>query len=441
MKRELFNNYSIRREKKQSSILLHFMFYLSCFLALSACKDDKVSIEQYDPSKPVTVSNIEPVTGGITTPIVIEGNNFGTDKEKVKVFFDDREAVVINVVNNYIYALVPKCPGGETQVKVVVDDNNSGILENKTFNYVVSARVTTVASDFATEFNDMLAIATDDEENLVICENYDVLLYSGEDNKMVTIQKNLYRWADVHFSADYKDLYLMPYDPMDALLVILHKEQNWSKEIIFASDDLTSDMYYSYSMTVDEEGTIYIYGVGDMGGVLYKVDPTTRQVTRMGDIPEDNGYSLTYNPADQYLYLSLGSSQRIIRVPSRKTNITNADVETVIGGSNQIIQKGEIENVYGIEFDSENNLYAAGTANNEADHVIYKIDMANKEASILAGKGQNDMGVDGDIQDARFYFPMELCINPEDIIYIMEYYESRWDFVPGVARLRCLAIQ
>lgn len=408
----------------------------------TSCKDDESEVATYDPLKPVTVTDIMPTTGGISTPVVIAGDNFGTDKTKVKVFFDEREAVVINLVNNYIYALVPKCDGGAKQVKVVVEDQNEGLLTGKTFEYIVSASVTTVASDYMPEFDNMMSIAVDDEQNLIINESSKILLYSGEDNELVTLLDNMYTFQDVHFSADCKDLYLMPYDPAQAALVILHKEENWSREIIFADDDMIDDLSYGTgSMTVDEEGMIYIYGAGYSGGKLYRIDPQSRVITKLGEIAEDNGYSLTYNPRDKYLYLSLYDAQRIIRFPSRKENITNADVENVIGGSNSYILEGEIGNVYGIDIDSDNNLYAAGISDDAIDHVIYKLDLSNREATVLTGKGSNDAGVDGDLSAARFYYPIELCITPDDVIYIMEYFSSRWDFVPSVARLRCLSIQ
>ena len=105
------------------------------WLVLFACNDDEVGGKQFDPSIPVTVNSIIPDSGGITTPIVIKGSNFGTDKSKVKVLFDDREAVVINVTNELIYALVPRCSGGETVVKVIVNETSEGVLQEQTFNF------------------------------------------------------------------------------------------------------------------------------------------------------------------------------------------------------------------------------------------------------------------------------------------------------------------
>ena len=119
-----------------------FIGLIAMWLLLFACKDDEVGGKQFDPSLPVTINSIVPDSGGIATPIVIKGHNFGMDKSKVQVFFDDREAVVVNVVDEFIYAMVPRCPGGETTIKVVMDSTYEATLEGQTFNYIVSARVT-----------------------------------------------------------------------------------------------------------------------------------------------------------------------------------------------------------------------------------------------------------------------------------------------------------
>ena len=73
-----------------------FIGLIAMWLLLFACKDDEVGGKPFDPSLPVTINSIVPDSGGIATPIVIKGHNFGTDKSKVQVFFDDREAVVVN---------------------------------------------------------------------------------------------------------------------------------------------------------------------------------------------------------------------------------------------------------------------------------------------------------------------------------------------------------
>lgn len=419
-----------------------FIGLIAMWLLLFACKDDEVGGKPFDPSLPVTINSIVPDSGGIATPIVIKGHNFGMDKSKVQVFFDDREAVVVNVVDEFIYAMVPRCPGGETTIKVVMDSTYEATLEGQTFNYIVSARVTSVATDYTVDMSTMLAVATDDDENLAVCEGYSVSLYSGADNQMATILQNMYYFQDVCFSTDKQYLYAMPQDPMEALLVIMDKGKNWERQVVFANDDITNDLYYSYSMAVGTDGSIYIYGPGEVGGRIYRIDPESRVATKLGEIALETGQSLAYNPSDGYLYLSVSGMGEIIRFPA-KEGLTQADVETVIGSSGtQIIETGEVPGyINGIDFDQDNNLYA--TVINEGDYesYIYQLDMTTKEATPLTGGRIDEDGVDGTLAQARFYWPVDLTVNTEGFIYVMEYRESHNQWITPVNRLRCIAIQ
>lgn len=417
-----------------------FIWLIAISLLLFACKDDEVGGKQFDPSLPVTINSIVPDSGGIATPIVIKGHNFGTDKSKVQVFFDDREAVVVNVVDEFIYAMVPRCPGGETTIKVVVDSTYEATLEGQTFNYIVSARVTSVGTDYFTNLENMMGIAADDEENLAICQSTEILLYSGVDNKMATILQDMYYLQDVCFSSDKTKLFVVTSYGEDAVLIILDKEKNWSRDIIFPDDNIINDVYYWGSVTAGPDNIAYLYGIGPNGGSIYQVDANTREVTKLGDIALESGRSLAYNPEDGYLYLSIEGMNQIVRVPA-KEGITYADMENVIGGGNQVIETGEIDcAIYGIDFDQDNNLYAAVCdLNNLALYGIYQLNMTDKEATLLAGSSGNY--ADGTLEQARFEYPMDVSVNSEGFIYVMEYFEARWVWEEDIARLRCIAIQ
>lgn len=417
-----------------------FIWLIAISLLLFACKDDEVGGKQFDPSIPVTINSIVPDSGGIATPIVIKGHNFGTDKSKVQVFFDDREAVVVNVVDEFIYAMVPRCPGGATEIKVVVDSTYEATLEEQTFNYIVSARVTSVGTDYFTNLENMMGIAADDEENLAICQSTEILLYSGVDNKMATILQDMYYLQDVCFSSDKTKLFVAPSRGKDAVLIILDKEKNWSRDVIYPDDDIINDVNYWSSVTAGPDNIAYLYGFGPNGGNIYQVDANTRKVTKLGDIPQKSGRSLAYNPQDGYLYLSIEGMNQIIRVPA-KEGITYTDVENVIGGGNQVIETGEIDcAIYGIDFDQDNNLYAAVCdLTNLSLYGIYQLNMTDKEATLLAGS--DDGYVDGTLAQARFDYPMDVSVNSEGFIYVMEYFEPRFIWEEYISRLRCIAIQ
>ena len=84
------------------------------------CNEDKKSTA-FDPNQPVKFTEFMPDSGGIRTKFIVKGSNFGEDKSQVKVYFKDevgneREALVLGVKPDVIYAQVPKQAGGESPV-------------------------------------------------------------------------------------------------------------------------------------------------------------------------------------------------------------------------------------------------------------------------------------------------------------------------------------
>lgn len=73
-------------------------------LACVACGGDDEAV----PSQPPTITAYEPSNGFPGANIVITGTNFGTNKDKVKVYFyDNAEAVVVEVAATSLTVTVP----------------------------------------------------------------------------------------------------------------------------------------------------------------------------------------------------------------------------------------------------------------------------------------------------------------------------------------------
>lgn len=433
--------------KKRRSLI--FSCWLVCFalcLTWVSCDDnDKAETPQYNPDVPVTVTNIEPATGGISTPVVIHGDNFGTDKTKVRVLFDGREAVVINVVNGYIYALVPKCSGGETEVRVVVGEQNEGVLEDVKFDYVISSKVTTLAADYASDFGlPLIACGVDNEENVVILSTSKVQLYSIPENKMVDIMsmEGIYPVSGC-FSRDYNYYYVLP-SSKTAAVIMLNKKDNWKREMIFDSEEVMKDLTSPIALTSDDEENIYIYGTArDGGALLFKVNRETQKITQIGKLNVDVGTHMAYNPADKFIYMSL-STHMIIKFDSQKENLRENEWQVVTGdgtgeGRDGILSEARLGSPKGLEFDRDNNLYVAC----DFDHDIKKIDLNEGMVTTIAGSPQGMSGyIDGDAASSRFTAPVYAASTEDGIVYVVEFRRANpsigWD---AVQRLRCVAIQ
>ena len=118
-------------------------------LLIVGCNEDKKSTA-FDPNQPVKFTEFMPDSGGIRTKFIVKGSNFGEDKSQVKVYFKDevgneREALVLGVKPDVIYAQVPKQAGGESHVRVEIAGKEAELSNaEKTFKYIVTSSVSTI---------------------------------------------------------------------------------------------------------------------------------------------------------------------------------------------------------------------------------------------------------------------------------------------------------
>lgn len=92
-------------------------------LFLWACKHDTPAVvgqaTPFDPSKPVVVTDFSPKAGGMGQRLIIYGQNFGNDPKEVSVVIGGKKAIVINVLGESLYCLVPKQAfSGDIEVRV-----------------------------------------------------------------------------------------------------------------------------------------------------------------------------------------------------------------------------------------------------------------------------------------------------------------------------------
>ena len=113
---------------------LFFAILFPLFAGCNGNSDDHTNQydKPHDPNRAVVVEDIGPKKGGLGTKVVVSGENFGNDKEKVHLYFNEKEALILRVQDNAIYALVPKQPGEYSAVRVVVDGKEA-VLQNMRF--------------------------------------------------------------------------------------------------------------------------------------------------------------------------------------------------------------------------------------------------------------------------------------------------------------------
>lgn len=428
-----------KRRKKFKLFYLILLFLPLCF----SCSDSDSSEGQFNPNAPVEVTAIIPETGSIALPLVINGKNFGTDKSKIKVLFDDVQAQIITAKNEHLYVLNPKQTDGEHTVKVVVEDKE-GVLKEK-FTYVVTSSVSTVAGSGEQDVEDGNAleasfegpqyIAVDDKGNIIASDyrGRRLRLVSLNESKVTTLLSGGGTYAPC-FSPDYSTLYVGIED-YNKMSNEFDCNSNWLRTII----PNTIGMGYGCPAVVtDRVGNVYYIGYY---GEIARKDIETNRIAMITKIPkslidiEADGdgvdYYATYNPIDNYIYVSTRYEHVIFRFKAKAT-LEEADFELyagILGNSglyNSTRLKATFKAPRGMVFDSKGNMYIADSGN----HVIR---MINPEGEVSTFIGKPEGGhKDGAVEDALFRYPYDVTITPEDIIYVAD---------GGNYRIRCIAIQ
>lgn len=169
-------------------------FFLFAGIILSCKEDNSANFLPFDPSKEIKVTGFYPDSGGIATPIIIEGENFGSDTTDMNVFFMDtlgvkHRAGLVGSNGNKIYAFVPKLTYLR-KMEIIVERiaKNGKVFSGKAaYNFFYKTQtsvstvlgkpetnnnnVPTIAGDFVnTTLASPFAICLDDEDNIFITE-------------------------------------------------------------------------------------------------------------------------------------------------------------------------------------------------------------------------------------------------------------------------------
>jgi IPT/TIG domain. len=249
----------------------------------------------FSPTSPVVVTDFGPKEGGLGTRVVISGSNFGNDKSKVKVFFNQKEALIVSMKSKAIYCMVPKQPGDSSVVKVMVQEkvnpDSSVVYKETVFNkskfiYHIKASVTTVGGKYnvsAAEdgtalegsFSRPAMIATDSIGTIIVTDDWGKRLrqLSIQDNKLTTLKSSLYEPWQSEFNTQNTACYILERRAASRPLLFyaFYKSSNWSEEDLFYDQKDQNDEYIVgntdvYGLTADDK---YVYLLSSSGKKAY----------------------------------------------------------------------------------------------------------------------------------------------------------------------------
>lgn len=414
----------------KKTYLFYGMALLLCAGWLFSCSDEGTSTS-YDPSLPVTIENFSPDSGRIRTQFIIEGSNFGNDASKVKVWFNEKEALVLNVVNNAIYTIVPKQPGDSCVISVVVE-NDSVAFDKKKFIYHITESVSTVVGKALetgntdgsltdATFQSPRWIAIDWEDNIIYSDesSYRVRLISLNSNEVITLFTPGVLLQDFAFTLDRREFYATV--------------DNGSVIYRFAADNLwvpeevgtmgISGYFHGMAMGKDPR---YLYARQNVG-VVWQVDLENGwgDATRFSPeaYNEDGGQgNIAYSPVEDCFYVVSGNRKHsIFRLSADGTTYEKYAGGGSIDGSSSGYRDGPADQALfnwpqGIAINSEGDIFIAEKNN----HTIRKIDHRTKVVSTVAGQAGVSGYEDGDPLEALFNTPIGLAFDKEDFLYIAD---------------------
>lgn len=416
-----------------------------CF---AQCKDDieKQAID-FDPSKPVVITDFFPKEGGAGSNLVLYGENFGNDLSKVKVSIAGKSAKVVGVKGSSLYCVIPeKAYEGDIKVSVI-DDNGEEIAQaeaREQFEYTKKWLVSTfigkyyeVESDFEEKegpfddcgaFKGMLWFSFDPQ-------NPNHLYFSGEYNSS--------RLVD--FEKEYVSYFRTGFDRVS----VIEWAQNVNQDMIVSHNHASDTRYGNYFFTRQSEFTqnepieVYARGVngtmvhpqnGELYYSRYRAGDIRRYDFETGEdrLAFSNPYSaeavfMVVHPSGDYAYLIQKERHFIMRTDydyERKTfttpytvcgSATNAGYANGVGTNarlNQPVQGVFVKNSDYEERGGDQYDFYFCDRNNHAVRIL----TPQGRVSTFAGRGNNGTSgySNGDLRtEARFREPQAIAYDEE----------------------------
>lgn len=359
------------------------VFVMVLAFGFTACKDEAVQTKkEHDPSKPIVLTSYRPTTGGVRDKVLLDGENFGSDPSKIKVFFNNKEAPVISSNGNRIYAMVPRLPGDICEVKVVVGDQ-SGTYE-KTFAYHSVATVTTITGNGTATFKGG-TLAQGQVKARYICVDAESNIFAShrEETNRVFVRIN-----------ENENVVEALFTSINATLTPNAPAVDFATGIVTVPDDGVREKFYTFD---PKEG---------WAPRERRIDNTNNIFTTIDSGTERYKYAMSYCSYDNHVY-----------VRYRDGHIVRFHPETY---ESEIVYKTNYGPAYGLCFSTKEPwmLYisfhsSVGTYGNN----ICTLDVRDGTFKMITS-GLGAGHVDGPVERARFRDIWQMCFDPEGNLFI-----------------------
>jgi hypothetical protein len=424
-----------------------------CSLSFVSCGDEEKSGKgaAYDPSKPIVLTSFYPDSGGMASKVIFDGDNFGSDPDKIKVYFNQKRAPVIGSSGNRMYAVVPRLPGDTCDVSVVV--GNDSVVYDRKFKYKISVSVSTIAGNGTKNVLRLGALdqsilypcslCMDNDGNLfamVVNNDGGFVKINEEENSIIELATKSQGivWSStpcvdmntgiVTFqSNDIRELF-WTFDPKEGW-AFRSRYMKFKKSTI----NLPVNAWRKTTASCAYDGHFYtLY----YNGHLVKIHPKTYEAEIIRVLSQGDCYGLVFHPSQPtLLYMSFWSNAGSVANSICSMDITDPEgtFKKLSGATSGGHRDGELSVALfkqpgQIFFDPEGNLYIADSGN----HCIRRLNTTTNMVETVVGIPGQYGWKDGSKDEALFYEPRGITVSADGTIYVGDY---------SNARIRKLAIE
>jgi hypothetical protein len=412
----------------------------------------------YDPNSPVTLSDFMPDSGRIREKVIIKGSNFGNDKSKIAVYFNDglvdRKATVIGIDNSTIYCLAPRQEPGRNRIKVVTSygsaDNVVEFPDGRAFAYSQAENVTTISGSTTSsgtddgtlaeaKFSYMFGVGAIGSEAMLVFQrdNASVRYVSVPEDRVITVHKG-FQGGKPAVTKDKNTVYATQWLTPHAIYSY-SRSSGWSpqrigqiagfsgriRSVCFCGDN------EDYLYFLDASGKLGRYALNaKMGEDPVEViqNPLKDTESNLTMALHDQGYYMIYNSFDGYFYISTqGNSGGIYRMKlefDENGKPAVAEMITYAGFKSGGVVDGYLDDCQfvqpnGLTVDDLGNIFIV---EGFAVSVLRKISVVDGYVSTVAGKVTSGNGdqKDGLPDVARFCSPYDIANDGEGNYWIVE---------------------
>lgn len=400
-------------------------------LMLMCCNDNKESSGSYDPNQPVTISYFSPDTGRVAEKVIIQGNNFGTDKSAVSVLFTDNtgrenKAAIIGVNNQTIYCIAPRQAEGYNTISVKVNDKT--VAAEGTFKYAVSENVSTITGDFKKDgagkdgtlaeatLGHLFGVACLDEQSCILGQAWDgsgVRYVSVDEDAVITIQNGAVV-GKVSATKDGSRAYGANINSTNTVYVY-NKSQAWVPSRL--ADISAGTDVWAVALNGTEDWLYYVAANGTLGRI--EVDnPTNNEIlwNKNNDFSGGPFAYIAYSAYEDCFYVTTDKN-KILKVTWDTTGAHHYEQinQNNTGTSDGYLDEATFQYLRGLTIDEEGNIYVC-----QANHVIRQINIVTRYVTTILGTADVAGNDDGSPEVALFSVPQDICYDGNGGFWIVQ---------------------